>query len=123
MTGNPMKDKKKIRNLYKQKPADMGIYQVKNLANGKVSIGRATDLHGRINSERFQLKNDMHMNKELQKDFSDLGEEQFSFEVLDRLAPKENPDHDPNQELKELEELWLEKLQPFGAGGYHKKKP
>jgi hypothetical protein len=115
-------DKKEIREQYKRLPPDMGIYLVKNLASGKILIGRAMDLNGKINSERFQLKNGMHMNRELQKDFSDLGEDKFAFEVVDRLRPKESPDRDPGQELKELEEIWLDKLQPYGERGYHQRK-
>ena len=115
-------DKKEIKNQYKQKPPDMGVYQVKNLASGKIFVGRAMDLNGKLNSERFQLKNGMHMNRELQKDFADLGEERFAFEVVDRLRPRENPGHDPGQELKELEDIWLEKLQPYAEKGYNKKK-
>jgi hypothetical protein len=117
-----MMDKKEIKKLYKQKPPDMGIYQVKNLASGKIYIGRAMDLNGKLNSERFQLKNGMHMNRELQKDFADLGEETFAFEVADRLRPKDGPGHDLGQELKELEDIWLDKLQPYGGMGYNKKK-
>jgi hypothetical protein len=115
-------DKKEIREQYKRLPPDMGIYEVKNLASGKVLIGRALDLKGKLNSERFQLKNNLHRNQELQKDFNELGAERFSFAVLDRLPARESPDHDPGQELKELEEIWLDKLQPYGERGYHKRK-
>lgn len=101
----------------------MGVYQIRNLASGKVYLGRSADLTGRINSEKFQLKNNMHMNKELQNDFKALGEEKFAFEVLDRLQPREDPQYDYGSDLQTLEAMWLEKLQPFGAKGYHKKKP
>ncbi|MCU0277087.1 MAG: GIY-YIG nuclease family protein [Acidobacteria bacterium] len=115
-------DKSEIKRQYKQKPPAMGIFQVKNLASGRIYIGRAMDLNGKLNSQKFQLKNMMHMNKELQKDFNELGADQFSFEVLDRLQPKESPDHDYGQELKELEEMWLDKLQPYAGKGYNRKK-
>lgn len=84
--------------------------------------GDALDLNGKLNSERFQLKNSLHMNRELQKDFNELGMEKFSFEVLDRLPAKEDPGYDYGVDLRILEEMWLEKLQPFGTEGYHKKK-
>jgi hypothetical protein len=116
-------DKREIKKIYKQKSPDMGLYQIRNLASGKIYVGRATDLNGKLNSERFQLKNKMHMNRDLQQDFNELGKEQFAFEVLDRLQPKESPGHDPGQELKELEDMWLEKLQPYAEKGYNKKKP
>jgi nitrate/nitrite-specific signal transduction histidine kinase len=101
----------------------MGIFQIKNLVSGKIYIARSTDLNGKINSEKFQLKYKLHMNKELQNDFNDMGEEKFSFAILDRLLPKEKPDCDYDGDLQALEEMWLEKLQPFGTKGYHKKKP
>jgi len=117
-----MSDLKTLKKIYKQTNRPMGIYQIKNLASGKVYIGRSADLDGKINSERFQLKNNMHMNRELQGDFSALGEEKFVFEVLDRLQPKKEPGYDYDADLRTLEALWLEKLQPFGARGYHKQK-
>jgi len=89
----------------------MGIYQIKNLSNGKVYIRRSLDLNGKLNSVKFQLKSDMHMNKELQNDFNLPGEGKFIFEILDRLQPKENPDDDYNGDLQTLEAMWLEKLQ------------
>jgi hypothetical protein len=118
-----MTDLKAIKKLYKQTLRPMGIYQVKNLESGKIYIGRAIDLNGKINSEKFQLKNNMHVNKELQNDFNSAGEGKFVFEILDRLQPKEDPLHDYGNDLRTLGDIWLEKLQPFGAKGYHKKKP
>ena len=50
-------DKKEIRERTSE-AAGHGRLQVKNLANGKIYIGRAMDLKGKLNSERFQLKND-----------------------------------------------------------------
>lgn len=118
-----MTDKKEIKKAYKQAVRPIGVYQVKNLESGKIYLGRAMDLNGKLNSEKFQLKNKMHMNRELQKDFNDLGDEKFAFEVLDRLQPKEGAGHDHGQELKELEEIWLDKQQPYAGKGYNKRKP
>ena len=118
-----MIDKKEIKKQYKLRPPDMGVYQVKNLENGKIYIGRAMDIKGKLNSERFQLKNNLHKNQELQKDFNELGMEKFFFEILDRLPVKEDPSHDYGVDLQILEKMWLEKLQPFAPLGYHKKKP
>jgi hypothetical protein len=77
------------------------------------------DLNGKLNSERFQLKNGMHPSRELQRDFDELGEKAFAFEVLDRLAAVDGV-ADPGPELKALEELWLETLRPFNERGYHR---
>jgi len=117
-----MNDLKAQKKLYKQTLRPMGIFQIKNLASGKVYIGRSIDLNGKINSEKFQLKNSLHMNKDLQRDFDELGMEKFTFEVLDQLPAKEAPGYDYGDDLRTLEAMWLEKLQPFAENGYHKKK-
>ncbi len=107
---------------YKQTALAMGIYQIKNLKNGKIFIGSAKDLRGRINSNKFQLKNGSHPNKEMQRDYNEAGEEGFSFDVLDYLKPKDDLNYDYTDELRVLEEMWLDKLQPYGEKGYNGKK-
>ena len=77
---------------------------------------------GNINSNRFQLKNGMHGNKNLQREYSASAGEGFTFEILDRLPAREGQAEDYRSDLKELEALWLEKLQPYGDKGYHKKQ-
>jgi len=117
-----MIDKKEMKKQYKQHVPEMGIYQIKNRINGKIWIAGARDLHGQMNSCKFQLKNGIHVNKELQGDYTRLGEEDFSFEILDSLEPRKEGDHNPAAELKTLEEMWLDKLQPYDDKGYHKRK-
>ena len=43
-------------------------------------------------------------------------------EILDEISAKEGPDHDYRDDLASLEELWLEKLEPYGEKGYNEKK-
>ena len=117
-----MIDKKEIKKQYKQTITPMGIIQIKNLVNGKIFIERGKNLPGNLNSVKFQLKIGSFMNQELQKDYNHLGEEKFSFEILDRLEPKEDLSYDYTEDLKILEEMWLEKLQPFDEKGYNKRK-
>ena len=59
------------------------------------------------------------MNNLLQEDWNKYGEKAFVFEVLEVLKEKEEGFSDIKEELKKLEEKWLEKLQPFGERGYH----
>lgn len=115
-----MIDKKELKKQYKMTPPAMGVYQVKNLATGKILIGSSMNLPGRNNRFQFELENKSHHNSELEADFKKYNKENFVFEVLDTLEPKENPDYDYKDDLKVLEELWLEKLQPYEAKGYNK---
>ncbi len=62
------------------------------------------------------------INKELQEAFTEYGEKNFLFETIDLLEPKEDPNYDYSDDLRLLEEMWLEKLQPYDEKGYNIKK-
>lgn len=98
----------------------MGVFQIRNLSNDKVFVGSTMNLDGILNRHEFQLKSGVHANKELQADWSKLGGESFAFEILEELMPRENLDY--KAEVEALEDLWLEKLQPFGDKGYNEPK-
>jgi group I intron endonuclease len=117
-----MIDKKEIKRKYKDTVQPMGIYQIKNNVNGKIFIGSSPNLKGKFNSFMFQLKMGSHMNRLLQEDFNKYKEEAFSFEVLDYLPPVEDAAYNYSKDLETLEELWLEKLQPYDERGYNSKK-
>ena len=117
-----MIDKKELKKQYKQTLPPMGIYQIKNLVNGKIFLGSSLNLHGKSNSFKFQLKSGLHVNSELQKDYNEFGDDNIVFEIVDLLEPKEDPTYDYRDDLKVFLELWMEKLQPNGALGYNKKK-
>jgi hypothetical protein len=114
-------NKNELKRQYKQTIQPMGVYQIKNLVNGKIFIDTSKNLHGQLNSDRFQLKAGSHMNRALQNDFTQLGEDKFVFEVMDYLEPKNDPEYDYTQDLKVLLDMWLEKIQAYEPKGYHKK--
>ena len=115
-------NKKELKKQYKQNILPMGIFQIKNLINGKIFIGSSKNLKGKLNSIKFQLEMGSYINKELQKDFSEYGEKNFLFETVDLLEPEEDPGDDYTEDLNTLEEMWLEKLQPYDEKGYNKRK-
>lgn len=104
---------------YKQTPQPMGVYQVRNNINGKVLVGSSPNVRGKLNSIKFQLEMGSHRNKDLQQDWDTYCEQNFSFEVLELLEPSKDLLHDHGDDLKALEELWLEKVQPYGEMGYN----
>ena len=61
----------------------------------------------------------MHRNKELQKEWNEYGPNKFVFEILEVVQDKDDPNFNLNDELTLLEQIWLEKLQPFGERGYN----
>lgn len=113
-------DKKELKLNYKLSQRPMGIFQIRNLTNEKVFIGKSENLEGILNRHEFALKANGHQNKQLQADWNELGEEKFAFEILEELEQREGLDS--KKELEFLEDLWLEKLQPFGEKGYNEPK-
>jgi hypothetical protein len=117
-----MKDRKLLKREYKDTIQPMGIYRITNKANGRFFVGASLNLKGAFNSATFQLDYGMHRNWELQAAYTEFGKENFVFEVLDHLPPKEDPAYDYSGDLKVLEEMWLDKLQPYGERGYNREK-
>ena len=116
---NKAKARKEIHREYRERVKPAGVFQVKNLMNGKTLLGSSLNLEGPLNRHRFMLKIGSHTNKALQKDWDELGPDQFTFEILEEVKRKDDPNFNLKDELTLLEMIWLEKLQPFGERGYN----
>ena len=112
-------DRKALIRDYKESRRPMGVFRVRNTVSGKCLVGMSTNLPGMLNRQRWQLEMAGHPNRELQKDWNELGPDAFAFEVLDTLTAQEQPDYDPSDDLRALERLWLDKLSPFEDRGYN----
>lgn len=114
-----VKSRQEIKREYKERGKPAGIFQVKNLANGKVLLGSSLNLEGPLNSHKFMLTIGRHRNEELQNDWNEYGPENFVFEILEVVEPGNDPGFDLNDELALIEQIWIERLQPFGNQGYN----
>ena len=112
-------DRKTAIREYRQRRRPMGIFQVRNLASGKVLVGATTDLPAMLNRQRAQLRMGAHPSRELQADWKTQGPDAFAFEILDTLSHTDRPPADPAADLRILELMWLEKLAPYGERGYN----
>jgi len=65
-----------------------GVYQIKNLVNGKVYIGSANKIGMRWKSHRSMLKNNRHHSKHLQSSWNTYGPGCFEFSVIE-ICPVE----------------------------------
>lgn len=115
-------DKKAAKLEYRSSHRPMGIFQVRNDVNGKIFVGSSMDLPAIFNRIRFQLFGGAHPNKELESDWRLYGADKFTFEVLEEIVPREDRNYDYKADLETLEDLWLEKLEPYGEKGYNEKK-
>lgn len=113
-------NRREIIKEYKDSIRPMGIVQVKNIRNNRVYLTASANTTGTINSIRFQLKMGNFLpSPALAQDWKEMGELSFVVEVIDELKPVDDPAYDYQDDLKALEAMWLEKLNPFGERGYH----
>jgi len=115
-----MKSFKDMKREYKERKKPAGVFQVKNTANGKILLGSSLNLEGPLNSHKFMLGMGSHRNEELQKDWNTYGPDHFEFEILEVVKISDDPNFNLEDELTLLEQIWIEKLQPFGERGYNK---
>lgn len=59
-----------------------GVYLIKNLANGKIYIGSATNVANRKSSHFCSLRKNTHHNTHLQSAWNKYGDQNFSFSVI-----------------------------------------
>ena len=80
-----------------------GIYQIRNLVNGKRYIGSAKCLRIRWRQHRNKLRKACHHSPHMQRSWIRHGEAQFVFEILELCDPIE---------LLVREQIWLDREQP-----------
>jgi group I intron endonuclease len=114
-----MKSREELRREYKERRKPSGVFQIRNNANGKILLGSSLNLEGPLNSHKFMLSIGRHPNEPLQRDWNEFGADQFSFEILEVVKVKDDPEFNLDDELTLLEQIWIEKLQPFGERGYN----
>ncbi|MFT4413674.1 GIY-YIG nuclease family protein [Fredinandcohnia humi] len=116
-----MDRKEELKQQYKEIEIEAGVYQIKNNKNQKIFIGSTRNLKT-LNGVKFTLETGTSYNKELQKDWNHYGKDAFTFEILDILKKKDDPYFNQKEALAELEQKWLDQLQPYGERGYNSKK-
>lgn len=89
-----------------------GIYMIKNIANGKVYVGKAKDIIGRWGAHVGGLLKNKHGNEHLQRAWNKYGEENFYFTILEEVE-LENQD--------EREKYWIQHCKSYDPQfGYNK---
>ncbi len=80
-----------------------GIYQIRNLVNGKVYVGSATCFRVRWGVHRNALNKGRHHSKHLQDSWRKHGSHEFAFEILERCE---------RGSLIEKEQAWIDARNP-----------
>ncbi|MDD4599965.1 hypothetical protein SDC9_13826 [bioreactor metagenome] len=117
-----MDRKKQLKLEYKETPRPMGVFKIKNTANGKFFIDSSMNIPGSFNGQRFQLNLQSHRNRDLQEDWNSYGADAFVFEILETIKPEKFAKEDWRKAVAALKDKWLENLQPYKEKGYNKQK-
>jgi group I intron endonuclease len=78
--------------IFLNSPGASGIYEIRNIQNGKVYIGQAARLNARAQQHENALKLNKHSNKHLQAAWNLYGPSAFRFTVLLEIKDKEEKD-------------------------------
>ncbi len=111
-------NRKELLEKFKQIKDYMGVVKITNKVNGKIFIEAYPNLKNKWLTMQGQLKEGRHPNSQLQKDWSELGPDAFTYEVLEQKESGEITDM--KWELKQIRKPWLDKLKPYGEKGYNK---
>lgn len=114
-----MNRRKELQEQAKEVKTEAGVYQIRNERNGKVFIDSTLNLKT-INGQQFMLQMGSHLNRRLQAEWNEYGENAFVIEVLEVLKKDDNPFADPKDALAKCLNRWFEKLEPYGDRGYHR---
>lgn len=120
-----MNDPRTLKRQYKTAvaPMGMGVFAIRNLANGRTYVGGSLNLNGAMNRHRFELQQGGHRNRALQQDWRTFGAEKFSFEVLEHLRERDDPAFDYDEALATALTLWREEIPCYGDAGYNGPAP
>jgi group I intron endonuclease len=116
-----MKSKKELKDSYKEMKFKVGVFQIRNTINNKVYIESSTDLVAIWNKHKFQLNSGLHPNKNLQNEWTVFGQENFVYEILSEIKQDETQTIDYRKEVKQLENMFIDELNPYDDKGYNTK--
>ncbi len=116
-----MQTKKELTEAYKQMKFKMGVFQIRNILNDKIFVEGSINLDAIWNRHRIQLDFGTHPSQALQKDWKALGSENFRYEILSEIEHQEGVKVDYKKEVKTLEKMFLDELQPYDEKGYNQR--
>ena len=94
-----------------KKGQNCGIYQIRNIVNGKLYIGSSKRLGARKRQHLSDLKCQRHPNRYLQRAYNKYGKESFVFEVIEFCS---------EEDRISIEQYWVDRIGTlFNKKGYN----
>lgn len=109
-----------MKDTYKKLKFKVGVFQIKNTVNQKIFVGSSADLDAIWNRIKTELKFGSYPNAALQNDWKIYGEDNFAYEILSEIKQEDDGlQRNYRKEARQLEEMFLDELRPFGDRGYN----
>ncbi len=102
-----MNRRKLLKKAYNQTPRLMGVYRIFNRVENRSFFAASKDLQAAINRHQAELKLGSHRHKVLQSDWNRLGNQAFSFSIIELLEPLDTPEYNPAEDLEDLLQITL----------------
>jgi hypothetical protein len=109
-----MDNRKKLKMEFMESKKESGIYIIKNLKNNRFLLVTTSNFKT-MNGKKYELNMGSNKYRELQNDWTNLGEDKFEVKILEKLDDEIT---DKRDALKNLKEKWLEKLDPENKYSY-----
>lgn len=111
--------REELKRTYVESKRPAGIYQIRNKINGKIYIGASVDIPSRINRHKAEFEFNSGNIPALLADGRKYGSENFEYEVLETLDDDYETTTALMDDLKLLEQMWLDKCEPYDDKGYN----
>jgi hypothetical protein len=90
----------------------MGIYAIRNKQTGSIKVKSSRNVVGTLNRIQFGLRHGTYPDKTLQRAWNEGGDDAVTIDILELLKERPDPAFDYAGELKLLEQLYQDDLEP-----------
>ncbi|HNW35903.1 MAG TPA: GIY-YIG nuclease family protein [Candidatus Ozemobacteraceae bacterium] len=111
--------RKELKKAAKEAIPAMGVFQIRNTANGRLLIGSSMNLKSSSNSFQMKLSFFSNHNTLLKADLVNCGPAAFKFEILETIDAEKIEMADWPSTVRSLEKKWKSELHPYGEKGYN----
>jgi len=99
--------KKQLREKAKDHKTTMGVLAVTNTLNGKQYVQASLNLEALVNKMKFLLNGRMFEHSQLQKEWTELGSDTFTFEFAVIVPDQNNEYINYRQEIRKAEQAFI----------------
>ncbi|BFO66431.1 GIY-YIG nuclease family protein [Chryseobacterium sp. KCF3-3] len=102
--------KKQLREKAKDHTTTMGVLAVTNISNGKKYVQASLNLEALVNKMKFLLNGGLFTHPQLQKEWTESGNDSFTFEFVVVVPDQNNEFINYRKEIQKAEQSYISGL-------------